>query len=244
MPTRMRTTLRLFTYDIDNLSDLAMLPGNPPNATKSLDWNWNDSELLYVTTARTKADAFWKRINNKRNCPLVVKDEYKRLIKDFMAYDHGKVNPHNLLDKISDFGTLQDCETVKVKRGTPLAKTPSKGGNPKIKLVPVIGLIRNEEGKHVLTVTCPDTPTSRAAPKGLKAMVYCYIGEKPAEKLSDYSELGIAEYGYFVNNFEDINLPTDVILWAWYYALYVKVTTGKKGLPAIFLKWKRCLNQN
>ncbi len=233
--SRMSSTLSGFTDDIDTLDDLANEPGIPPNATKSIDWKWTAAELLYVHTIRLRADIYWSQVKNSRVSPVELKDEYKQMITDFFAYDHGKSNSHHLLEKIGLFGTMEDCEYVKVKANTPLARTPVRTGNFKVDLIPVIELIYNQECMHMLCITNPATPKSKARPKGLLPKVYCYISDQPTKKLSDYKEVGVVNRGYFLMRFDDPNLPSDVKLFAWYYVVYEN-HKGIKGKESEILK--------
>jgi hypothetical protein len=234
--SRFRTSMAGFTTDIDILEDLAKKPGVPPNAKKSDDWHWSAAEAQYVTATREAADDYWDIVKDNRNCPPEVKDEYKILINDFMAYDHGKSNPHHLLDKISDFGSISDCETVHVKGGTPLAKTPVKGGGTVVNEIPNVWIIKNEEGKQMIGVTNPETPDSKALPKGIKfAKVLCFIGEKAPTNLNAFTEIGNAKRGQYLNKLIEGELSGSVKLYAWYYALYEN-TKGVKGKPSIIVK--------
>jgi hypothetical protein len=97
------------------------------------------------------------------NCPPEIKNELKTLIKTFKAYDHGEFEPHRLLDKIGLFATQKDCETLGIKRGTPLAKAPAKD-LPSVmedSIVPTISLRSNNVGMHILEVVNPATPIAR-----------------------------------------------------------------------------------
>jgi hypothetical protein len=233
--SRFSTSTAKFVSQIDVLDDLQNEPGTPPNPKKYLDWHWNSDENLHVTEVRTKADELFNIIKNKRSCPPEVKDEMKVLIRDFMAYDHGKTSPHHLLDKIADFGTLLDCETAGVKRGTPLAKTPSHGGD-QVKqkmLIPQVSVRSNVNGQHLLDVVNPGTPESHALPEGMKAARVCrYIGTEPPDNIGFYKPVGNAKRGLFLSRFADQEPPEDdKKLYAWYYAYY-ESTKGEFGDPS------------
>jgi hypothetical protein len=211
-----------FVSEIKVIDDLQLSPGTPPNAKKYLDWYWTTEESQHVTSVRTKAEEFWNKMENRKNCPDEIKDEMKVLIRDFMTYDHGKSEPHKLLNKIADFGSLLDCDTVGVKRGTPLAKSPSKGGASILasKVKPSIALRSNEIGSHTLTVVNPETPYSKALPPGTRcARVYRFIGTSTPTKLSQYESIGNAKRGLFESNLESVE-PADEKLFAWYIARY------------------------
>jgi len=232
--SRFSTSPAKFTIQINVLDKLQNSQGTPPNAKKYMDWNWTAEENAYVSLTMEKANSLFNIIRVKRSCPPETRDEMKVLIKDFMAFDHGRVAPHHLLDKIADFGTLLDCETVGVKRGTPMAKTPSHGGDPLATkmLVPMVSLRSSGPGQHRLTVVNPDTPESRALPGGIKsARVYRFIGTEPPAKLSQYESIGNAKRGLFLSQFADIEPPAEnKKLYAWYIARY-ETTRSVVGDP-------------
>ena len=233
---RFSSTPSKFVPQIIVLDDLQLSPG-VSNPSRFMDWYWTSDESVWITKCREDAEKLWLKMIDTRNCPPEIKDEMKLLIRGFMAYDHGNVDPHNLLDKIADFGTIQDCESVGVKRGTPLAKAPSQdvSGMLEAMLKPAIGLRRNDIGQHLLTVVNPETPDSKAVPKGIKcARVFRYIGTTAPTKLSQYESIGNAKRGLFLSKFEDLE-PQTVKIYAWYIARY-ESTRGVMGDPCAPLR--------
>jgi hypothetical protein len=98
--SRMPTDIGPFVSQIKVLDNLQLSPGKPPNIKKYQDWFWTQEESTRVTKFRTDADAYYKQIISGRHCPPEVKDLMKILIREFMAYDHGKTDPHSYLIKL------------------------------------------------------------------------------------------------------------------------------------------------
>jgi hypothetical protein len=220
-----------FTSKLDVIDDLQLSDGTPPHTKKYMDWNWKDDESAHVTAVRKRADELFGIMKNKKSCPTEIRDEMTILIADFMAYDHGKTEPHNLLNKIADFGSIYDCETAGVKRGTPLAKTPTLGGDPVAEQMyrALVGMRLNTIGQHLLSVVNSDTPSNNALPKGIRyARVFCYIGTEPPPKMNQYEMIGNAKRGLFLHKFTDLQFMDDRKLFAWYYVRYEN-TKGVMG---------------
>lgn len=211
-----------FVSQIIVLDDLQLMAGEPADTKKFENWHWTDAESAHVTAVRVKAEEFWNQMIDKKNCPPNTRDEMRILIDDFMAYDHGENEPHKLLNKIADFGSIQDCNTVGVKRGTPLAKSPAvSGGNILAsKVRPTLAVRSNLIGSHLLTVRNPETPDSRALPEGIKcARIYRYIGTVTPTKFSQYESIGNAKSGLFESLLSDVQ-PTEDRLYAFYIGRY------------------------
>ena len=213
---------RLFVPKIKILDILQLSAGEPPDTKKWENWHWTSDESAFVTDIRTRTEAFWTQMEDKKNCPPEVKDEMKVAIRDFMVFDHGESQPHNLLNKIADFGTLKDCDTLGIKRGTPLAKKASED-KPSVldeSIAPVLGLRLNEIGKHTLTVVNPATPYSKALPPGMSAArIFRYIGTVAPTRPSQFESIGNAKRGLFKSNLEGVEPQSDK-LYAWYIARY------------------------
>jgi hypothetical protein len=191
-----------------------------------------------VTKMREKADELFAIMKNKRNCPVEIKDEMKFLIKSFMDYDHGKTEPHHLLDKIAAFGSLSDWEATNVKQGTPLAKRRTKEGDGMMLKMkhPELLLRSNNIVSHLLTIINPDTPESKAPPKGFNSiLIFCYIGFEPPAGLSDYRQAGKTNRGLFVKSFSGFEPEINAPHFAWYIARY-ESRKGMLGEPSEPLK--------
>jgi hypothetical protein len=124
-------------------------------------------------------------------------------------------------------GEAADWLIFNVKKGTALedkTKTPAEDPGTKVP-----GLSISEVGHlyHVLTITNPDAPTSKAKPKGIKDIqVYRALvaDGAPAPADSDYEYIGDASRGRFISEFDS----ADVKKIAWYKARYEN-TLGKTG---------------
>jgi len=237
--TRFSYTPSKFVPQLDTLDNLQLLPGIPPNLKKYLDWHWSQAESDKVTDFRTKADDLWAQIGKKRNCPPGVNDDMKILIRDFMAYDHGKTDPHHLLDKIAAFGSADDCRTAGILRGTPMAKQPSHGGETPVEekiLIPVVYLRDNPPNQQLLALRPKDNPKSRALPEGIKfCKVYRAIGPEPPANIIQFIDIGNAKRGLFLSKFNGLNLDPKAKLYAYYIARY-ETTTGELLEPSAVLE--------
>jgi hypothetical protein len=224
---------------MDVVDELQLSAGTPPNAKKYMDWHWTLEESDHVTKVREKADEYFELMKDKKSCPTVVRDQMNILITDFMAFDHGKTDPHNLWNKIADFGSITDCESAGIRRGTPLAKAPTQDDEvPVVEqlLQPLIGIRINAIGKHLLSVVNSASPSSKALPKGIKfAKVFVYIGTEPPANLKQYYVIGIARRGMFLNKLNDIEPVEGKDLYAWYIVRYEN-TKGELGEPSNRLK--------
>jgi hypothetical protein len=237
--TRLSYVPSKFVARLDVVDELQLSDGTPPNTKKYMDWGWKDTESAHVTLIRKKADEYFELMKDKKNCPTVVRDQMTILIADFMAYDHGKTEPHKLWDKIAAFGSITDCESAGVKRGTPLAKAPTEDDEVPIveqMLKALIGIRVNAIGMHLLSVVNSASPSSKALPKGIKfAKVFVYIGTEPPANLKQYYVIGNARRGMFLNKLNDIEPVEGKDLYAWYIVRYEN-TRGELGEPSNRLK--------
>ncbi|MEI6853626.1 MAG: hypothetical protein WCL06_12315 [Bacteroidota bacterium] len=225
-----------FVPQIDTLDNLQLTEGTPPNTKKYQDWHWTQDESEQVTEFRKQTDEFWALIGTKRNCPPGVKDDLNLLIVNFMNFDHGKIEPHHLLNKIADFGSVDDCRTVGIKAGTVLAKAPEQGSDTpveeKIK-TPVMYLRQNLPNQQLFAVRDPDAPDSRALPKGMRcARVFRFIGKDAPTSPTQYVGVGNAKRGLFLSKFDNLNLDSKEKLFSYHYACY-ETTRGELLLPGV-----------
>lgn len=212
-----------FAGQIRVLDNLQLSDGSAPGTKKWEDFNWENADSLFVTQTRKKSDELMDIINSPRNCPPEVKDEMEIVIDTFMDFDHGKINPHRLLDKIALYGSVADCEKLNIKRGTVLAQAPTQDGEPVIKkmLKPMVGLKKNGVAEHLLKVVNADAGSSRALPAGIRcARVFCYIGTEAPGNFKQYTTVGNAKRGLFLNKFTEALPASDKTYYAWYIAVY------------------------
>jgi hypothetical protein len=223
-----------FVSQIDVLDNRQNSPGTPPNQKKYQDWFWTDAESAEVTRIRTKADELFHITKDKSKCPRVVKVELKLLIKHFMAYDHGRNNPHHLLDKVADFGNAIDWAAARVKRGTALAKVRLKAKDTKKTqmLIPLLFLRDWDMQQHLVWACNPNNLTNKELPAGTRALlIFCYIGTEPPTSLQDYAYIGKTFRGLLLNTLTDLEPVENKKLFAWYIARYQN-TLGEWGLPS------------
>jgi wyosine [tRNA(Phe)-imidazoG37] synthetase (radical SAM superfamily) len=128
-----------------------------------------------------------------------------------------------LLDKIALYGSVSDCEKLNIKRGTVLAQAPTQDGEPVIAkmLKPMVAIKKNGVGEHLLLVTNSDAGSSRALPDGIRcARVFCYVGTEAPNNFKQYTSVGNAKRGLFLNKFTEALPATDKTYYAWYIAVY------------------------
>jgi len=210
-----------FVPYLDDLDDLQLSDGSTPPAKKWEDWSWSEEESEKITEYREAADVLFEKLSNKKFIYTEIRDEMKTLIKNVRSYDNDKLTGHHLLDKIALFGTMSDCETANVKRGTPLELSPSHKKGDKVTKVPVMEVVEYLPGRHKIKVTDPETPKSRAKPVGIKFVrVYRFIGSEEPTKFSQYTEIDNAENGYVISELPESETTGSTKVWAWYRSRY------------------------
>jgi hypothetical protein len=221
--TRISSKPDRFVAQMKILDKLQTSEGTPPNDKKYQDWSWTDEESAEVTRVKEKACELHTIMSNTRSCPPEIKDEMKLLIKQFLEYDHGKIEPHNLLNKIAMFGKMPDWESTNVKRGTPLAKKPvkRKGGVLTETVKPTLKVRRIGVAEHLLEVFYADAPESKSPPPGYTRInMFCYVGTEPPANHHQYEYVGRAKRGLFRNSFTGMQPIEDTRIYAWYIARY------------------------
>jgi hypothetical protein len=192
------------------------------------NWNWTAADSAQWTAYRIASDKLFLKLSDKKKSSTDIKDQMKILITTVKKYDHDPITGHHLLDKIAISGTSSDAETFRVKRGTALAATgmataKKKGSSASgaVTQIPVLSMKLNSEGEHILNAINPDTPKSKAKPKGIKFLkVYRYIGTKPPIAISQYQFVANAKRGIAKSEFANIGLDANTKLWAWYIGRY------------------------
>jgi hypothetical protein len=220
--SRISSAREKFAKQIRTLDNLQLSDGIAAGTKKWEDFKWVLADSQFVTKTRDKSDEYMAQIADKRHCPPEIKDEHRLLIKSFMNYDHGDVEPKRLLDKIALYGSVSDCEAVNIKRGTLLQDAPSQEGNPVLAkmLKPLVSLRKNGIGEQLLTVVNSTAPNSRALPDGVRcARVFRYIGTSAPASFEQYTSVGNAKRGLFLSKFTEA-LPPDKVCYAWYIAVY------------------------
>jgi hypothetical protein len=153
------------------------------------------------------------------------------LIKEVNRYDHGRMHPHHLLNRVQLWGEMNDWITFNIKQGTPLEKKAVRTDGEVGSQRPIITIRRNDYGFHTLSVTNADKPRSRALPPGISdILVYRYVGVKPPEDTTKYEYIGNAKRGIYRSNVAKYTSnKSEKKIYAWYIACY-KSTHGKRGM--------------
>ena len=207
----------------DNLQ-LSIDPGTGQAVYKN--WGWTPADSTQWTNYRIAGDKLFLKLSDKKKSSTDTKDQMKILITTVKKYDHDPITGHHLLDKIAISGTSSDAETFRVKRGTALAAmgmatAKTKGSSTAVTEIPALSIKRNSEGEHILNAVNPETPKSKAKPKGIKFLkVYRYIGTKAPIALSQYQFVANAKRGIAKSEFAGIGLDANTKLWAWYIGRY------------------------
>jgi hypothetical protein len=222
-----------FMDNTDNLQ-LAIVP--PSITANYVNWGWTQAQSAQWTAYRKQSDALFLVYSNKKQSNTENKEQMKILIETVEKYDHDPILGNHLLDRIAILGSVSDCTTFKVKRGTPLVLKANEAGPQPGTLIPVLTERLNTEGEHKLAVRNSQKPKSRAIPKGMKfCKVYRYIGTAAPTSISQYQFIVNAKRGLAISSFADIGLDPTVKLWAWYIARY-ESTKGVLGNPLAALK--------
>ncbi|MBI3503172.1 MAG: hypothetical protein HY063_15400, partial [Bacteroidetes bacterium] len=87
------------------------------------NWGWTGQESTDWHNFRSQSDTLYAQYADKRHKNTDIKDQLLILIKNVLRYDHDKNTGHHLLDKIALNGTVSDCETFRIKKGTLLQDT-------------------------------------------------------------------------------------------------------------------------
>jgi hypothetical protein len=91
--------------------------GNP----KWKVWGWTSAQSAQWTSYRNQSDTLFPQWSDKNHNNTDITDQMNILIKAVKKYDNDPLTGVHLLDKVALGGTISDCETFHVKRGTALA---------------------------------------------------------------------------------------------------------------------------
>jgi hypothetical protein len=216
--------------DYMNLTDNLQKSDDPITSQKKyLGWGWKDAESTQWTAFRDQSNllfAIYKDPDKTGNAARIKMNDH---IKTVRKYDNDKKVGHHLLDKVALNGTVDDCLTFNVVRGTTLEADPVHHDYDPTQYVPIVSLKANKMGMHLIGVSCADTPDSRSLPVGMKyAKIYRYIGKTAPEKLTDFEFVGNAKYAEFTSDFGDLVIPEGEKWDAYYFARY-ESENGKLG---------------
>jgi|GEM_PF-4409786 len=217
--SRIPTKAPEFAIFMQNTDNLQLSPGNPATTKKWQNWGWTAAQSAQWTYLRSQSDIIYPQYANTNNNSTSITDQMNLVMKNTRKYDNDPLIGNRLLDKVALSGTITDCETFRVKRGTPLA-APSSSAAGTARSVggiavgtgassgkPVLAIKKYDVGEHHVSVTNPDTPKSHALPDGIKfAKVYRYIGVTAPTGINQYMFVGNAKRGSALSSFADADL--------------------------------------
>ncbi len=225
-----------FAVYMQNTDNLQLSAGIPATTKKWQNWGWTAAQSAQWTSFRTQSDALYPQYADENHNNTSITDQMNILIKSTKKYDNDVLVGFHLLDKVALGGTINDCETFRVKRNSPLAGVSHQGaatarsvggiavGTGASAGKPVLVIKKYDVGEHRISVTNPETPTSHALPDGIKfAKVYRYIGIAAPTGINQYMFVGNAKRGSVLSSFADADLSAfaaNVSVYAWYIARY------------------------
>jgi hypothetical protein len=216
-----------FMAFMNRTNKLQLSPGTPPATYKWQEWGWKPDESTQWTNYQQQTEMKYKLYVDPANTgPAVIKG-MNILISQVRSYDNDKIKGHHLLDKVAMSGTISDCETFNIKRGTALAHDARRPNSDTPMLRPLLSVRRVTFNGHLLAVTNPETPRSNALPEGIAfAKVYRYIGTEPPTSYNQYEFFANAHRGFVVSKFDGDQIHSSLKCFAWYIARY----ESKKGM--------------
>jgi hypothetical protein len=219
--------------DYMNLTDNLQKSDDPSTSQKKyLNWGWKDAESTQWTAFREQSNLLYAIYNDPDKTGHSARVKMNEHIATVRKYDNDKKEGHHLLDKVALNGTLDDCFTFNVVRGTALEADPVHHDYDPTPYIPVLSFKKYNLGSHLIGVSCADTPDSRSLPEGMKyAKIYRYMGKTAPAKLTDFEFAGNAKYGEFTSDFGDLVIPEGEKWDAYYFARY-ESENGKLGNPS------------
>jgi hypothetical protein len=204
--------------------------------TKWQNWGWTLAQSQQWTSFRNQSDLLFPQWSDKNHNNTDTTDQMGLLIKNVKKYDNDPLTGFHLLDRVALSGTISDCETFHVKRGTALAVVSHQGsatarsvggvavGTGASSLKPVLSIKKYDVGEHIVSVVNPETPKSSALPDGIKfAKLYRFIGTAAPTAISQYTFVANAKKGKALSSFADADLAAfaaGTVVYAWYIARY------------------------
>jgi hypothetical protein len=202
-----------------------------PDTLRYALYGWSAAESKAWSDFRVKCEKTYSVYSDPAKTGPGPRLAMHILIKQIRAYDNHPKEGHHLLDKVALNGTIDDCFTFNVKRGTTLEAKPRRYESKEINSTPVISIKNIGLGNHTLLIEHPENLQSKKLPEGIIFVkIYRYIGSEPPQKLNQYEMIGNAKRSEFISDFADLEFDTDKKVYAWYYARY-ESTKGLLGLP-------------
>lgn len=208
----------------------------PPDIKKCTIYGWKPAESDAWTDFRERINVIHALYSNPDTTGPGVREKMRLIISEIRAYDNDKDHGHHLLDKVALTGSVDDCLTFNVVRGTALAAEPVHHDYSVVTLIPSISIKKNEIGFHVIGVVNPATPDSVAIPDGISMVrVYRFIGTEKPKSLRDFDFLGLAKRGQIKSMFTGLEFDSEKRQYAYYYAVYEN-KDGVTGPTSAILK--------
>ncbi len=212
----------------DNLQKSVL---SPPSTLRYTLFGWTQKESLAWSDFRLQTEKTYAIYSDPTKTGPTPRKKMKLLIKKVRAYDNDKIKGHHLLDKVAVNGTFDDWLTFNIKRGTSLAAQPSRRKFDPSATTPLLTILRNTEGFHLIRVANSKDISAIKLPDGMAfAKIFCYIGSEKPFSQKQYTLIGNAKRGRYLHSFENVKYEGKERLYAWYYACY-ESKSGKMGLP-------------
>src|ERR1035437_9754536 len=116
-----------FAAFMQRTDDLQLSPGRVAGTHKWQDWGWTAAQSAQWTAYRNQCDLLYPKYADPKHVNTDITDEMNLLIANVKKYDNDHLTGARLLDKVALSGTISDCETFNVKRGTALAGVSHQG---------------------------------------------------------------------------------------------------------------------
>jgi hypothetical protein len=194
-----------------------------PSTKRCTIWNWTGQESNDWTAFRVKSNLLYEIFSDPDRTGPAARKKMRDHIAFVRAYDNNKITGHHLLDKIATSGNIDDCKKFNIKRSTALESNKTRKRRDVTLKPPVITLKKFGLGYHILSISFPDNPDSKAIPKGVRAAkVRRYIGTQEPENLKIFESIGNVVRGRIVSKFSDFKSTEgeEVKIYAWYYVCY------------------------
>ncbi|HEX7413221.1 MAG TPA: hypothetical protein VF411_04175 [Bacteroidia bacterium] len=230
--SRISTVASEFAAFMQRTDNLQLAVGTPTTTRKWQNWGWTLGQSQQWTAYRNQCDLLYPLYADKKRVNTETTDEMNILIAVVKKYDNDPLTGARLLDKVATNGTISDCETFQVKRGSALAAVSHQGASTARNVgglvsgpaKPVLATKKYDVGEHLISVTNPNTPKSHALPSGIKfAKVYRFIGTVAPTSINQYVFVGNAKRGSVLSSFTSADLtvvPVGTEVFAWYIARY------------------------
>jgi hypothetical protein len=218
--------------DYMNRTDDLQIKIVPPSTVANYEvWGWKDQESDDWSAFRTKGNQLYALYSDPDKVNSVVRKKMAAHIVEVRKYDNDKTNGHFLLDLVAQNGSVDDCVTFNVVRGTILQHDRTTHDyNPSL-YTALVNIENNSIGQHILSARCQQVAKGYKLPDGMKFLqIFRYIGSERPKSASQYTSIGFAKKGKFISTFPDVVPVEGKTLIAYYYGCLVSID-GKQGTP-------------